>query len=417
MKLSKLSQFVLVSATGLLLATTLTACNIVTIDYVYVAASSGQSAGSTGQIYTYAVDAESGALRSVQKTVSTGGNSPIAMAVSGDYENLYVANQGNNSVVHFAIATDGTLTQKDTVTASGVPVAIAIAPNGSYLYVLTGSTSATLTEYALSSGTIGSAMAVEPLRLNCTNTSSDFPADTIVPTAVTVLANSGAVYATAFDQSAYNPGGTVTSSANPGWVFGFAVGSGGALSAPAKNCSGGDAYDVYQSGVKPSGVAADPTNRFVYVTDFASNELIGYTIQSGNALNFMLNGPFKTGNEPSAIVIDPRGIYIYVPDSLDSTVTSYTITLATGSPSVSVASSGSSANVTDTEPVAITIDPALGRFVYTANHLGNSISGFRLNPNTGVLTLAQATPFPTGASPTAVVAVPHGNHAVQVVTP
>jgi 6-phosphogluconolactonase len=417
MKLNKLSQFVLVSATGLLLATTLTACNIVTIDYVFVAASSGQAAGSTGQIYTYAVDAESGALRSVQKVVPTGGTLPVAMAVSGDYQNLYVVNQGNNSLVHFAIASDGVLTQKDTVTTNGVPDALAVAPNGSYLYVVTGTTSATLTEYALSSGTIGSATATEPLSLNCTSASADFPNDTIIPTGVTALANSSAVYVTAFDQSAYNPGGTVTSSANPGWVFGFAVGSGGALSAPAKNCSSASAYDTYQAGIKPSGLAADPANRFVYVTDFGANELIGYTIETGNGLNFMLNGPFKTGNEPSALVIDPRGIYIYVPNSLDNSVSSYTITLATGTASASVASSGSSSSGTDTEPVAITVEPALGRYVYTANRLGNSVSGFRLNPNTGVLTLSQATPYPTGASPTAVVAVPHGNHAVQIVTP
>ncbi|HTW62194.1 MAG TPA: hypothetical protein VMD55_10345, partial [Terracidiphilus sp.] len=68
-----------------------------------------------------------------------------------------------------------------------------------------------------------------------------------------------------------------------------------------------------------------------------------------------------------------------------------------------------------TQPVSITVEPALGRYVYTANHLGNSISGFRLNPSTGVLTQTQATPYPTGENPTAVIAVPHGNHAIQAV--
>ena len=38
------------------------------------------------------------------------------------------------------------------------------------------------------------------------------------------------VYAATYDLSAYNPGGTPTSSANPGWVFGYSVGTGGALS-------------------------------------------------------------------------------------------------------------------------------------------------------------------------------------------
>ena len=44
------------------------------------------------------------------------------MAVSGDYTNLYVANHGDNTVVHFAIASNGVLTAKDTITLSAPPV-------------------------------------------------------------------------------------------------------------------------------------------------------------------------------------------------------------------------------------------------------------------------------------------------------
>jgi 6-phosphogluconolactonase (cycloisomerase 2 family) len=236
-----------------------------------------------------------------------------------------------------------------------------------------------------------------------------FAGDTILPTAVTVLSNSNAVYASAYDLSAYNPGGTATSNANPGWLFGYAVGSGGALTPTAGS--------PYQAGVKPTALATDPTNRFVYATDYASNDLIGYTVQSGSGLNFLVNGPFKTGNEPSSIVVDPRGIYIFLANALDSTVSGYSIALPTGTPSATVNSTSSASYATDTQPVSIVVDPALGRFVYTANHLGNSVSGFRLDPNTGALTATQATPYPTGSTPTAILAIPHGNHAIQSVTP
>ena len=153
------------------------------------------------------------------------------------------------------------------------------------------------------------------------------------------------------------------------------------------------------------------------MTDFASNELIGYTILDGSNLAFMTSGPFKTGNEPSAIVIDPRGYFIYVTNSLDSTVSAYSIIQSTGNPTAAVNVTGSPFNTTDTTPVAITVDPALGRFVYTANELGNSVSGFRLNATSGSLSPTQATPYPTGSKPTAVVSIPHGNHATQVVSP
>jgi 6-phosphogluconolactonase len=405
MKLSKLSQLLLVSTIGLILATYLSACNIVTIDYVYVTASGGSSGGNTGQIFAYAADAESGALRVAHPAISSGGDSPIAMAVDSTFSNLFVANEGSNTVIHFAVAPDGTLTQKDSLATSEPPVAIAVNHAGTYLYVLTGTTSATLTEYSLSGGTIGSATATESLSV------PGYASDTLVPTAITVLPNSTDVYAAVYDSSAYSPGcpSCVTSNANPGWVFGFAVGSGGALTVNADS--------PYQSGVKPSGMATDPTNRFVYVTDFASNELIGYTVQGTGELDFMVNGPFKTGNEPGSVVVDPRGLYIYVTNALDSTVSAYSISLPTGTPSAALATSGSTSNGTDSQPVAVVVDPALGRFVYSANHLGDSVSGFRLNPGTGVLSDTLATPYPTGQSPSALIAVPHGNHALQTTAP
>jgi 6-phosphogluconolactonase len=404
MKFSKLSQLFLVSSIGLFVATLMTACQLVTIDYVFVAASAGTSAGSAGQIYTYAVDSESGALRTAAPVISSGGTSPVAMAVTSDDFNLYVANQGNNSVVHFSVADNGVLTLKDSITLTTTPVSLTVNPANTYLYVVSGTSSATLTEYALSSGTIGAATATESLTLP-----APYSGDTILPTGVDLLANSDAVYVAAYDKSAYNPGGITTSNANPGWLFGYAVGSGGALTAVSNS--------PYQAGVKPSALASDPTNRFVYVTDFASNELIGYTVQANDSLNFLVNGPFKTGNEPTSMTIDPRGLYIYLTNSLDSSVSGYSISLPTGTPSGVVGSTSSAGNGTDTEPVAIIVDPSLGRYVYTANYLGNSVSGFRLDPNSGSLQATQATPYPTGANPTALAAVPHGNHATQSVTP
>jgi len=399
MKFSKLSQLFLVSAIGLILASFLTACNLVTIDYVFVASSAGSSSGSAGQIYTYAVDAKSGALRTAASPVSSGGSGPVALATTSDYDNLYVANKGNNSVVHFSVSDSGILTMKDSITLANTPVSIAVSPAGTYLYVISGTASATLTEYALSSGAIGSTTATLSL------TVPGFSTDTIVPTGVTVLANSSAVYVAAYDKSAYNPGGTTTSNANPGWLFGYAVGSGGAMTAVSGS--------PYQAGVKPSALTTDPISRFVYVTDFASNQLIGYTVLSTDALQFMINGPFRTGNEPSSVVIDPRGIFIYLANSLDETVSAYSISLPTGTPTADVGISGTAGTTTDTDPVSVIVDPAEGVFVYTANYLGNSVSGFRLNPSDGTIDQTQATPYPTGANPTALIAVPHGNHALS----
>lgn len=396
-----LSRLFLVSGIALLVATLFSACQLVTIDYVFLAET---GTGGDGHIETFAADSQSGALRTGIPKADSGGPSPVAMATSADYANLYVANQGNNSVVHFAIALNGALNKKDSVTLPDVPVYLAVNAAGTYLYVVSGSTSATLTAYSLSSGAIGSVAAQETL------TVPGFAGDIFLPTGVTALANNNAVYVTAYDQSSYNPGGTTTSSANPGWVFSFLVGSGGALTAAPGS--------PFRAGVKPSAVTADPTSRFVYVTDFASNHLIGYTVQSNGILSFLINGPFKTGNEPAAVAIDPRGRYMYVANALDSSVSAYNIDLANGTPSSAVNVTGASINSTDTQPISIVVDPALGRYVYTANFLGNSISGFRLDPNAGSLSSAQATPYPSSSpKPTAIACIPHGNHSTQSVTP
>lgn len=395
MKLSKASQLVLVSTIGLLVATLLTACQLVTIDYVFLAGSDG--------IQAFAVDSQSGALRPGPPTVSSGGSNPVAMALTTDYANLYAANADNDTVVHFTLDANGILTKKDSVTLPGPPVAIAVNQANNYLYVAYGSTTSSLAEYSLSSGAIGSAVATESLTI------PGFGTDTLIPTGVAVLASNAAVYVSAYDKSAYNPGGSVTSSANPGWVFGFGIGSGGALTVAAGS--------PYHTGVKPSGLAGDPTSRFVYVTDYASNQLVAYGVTSGSTLNFLLSGPFKTGNEPSAVSIDPRAKYIYVSNALDSSVSAYTIDLATGIPSSVVNVTGSQINATDTQPVAIAVDPALGRFVYTANYLGDSISGFQLNPATGALQPSQATPYPAQSHPTAIAIVPHGNHSLESTSP
>jgi 6-phosphogluconolactonase len=408
MKFSKVSQLFLVSMIGLLVATLFSACELVTIDYVYLAGDFTTASSSNGGIMVLAADSQSGALRftagtDINKPIDSGGPSPVSIATSGDYTNLYVANQGNNSVVHFSIAANGTLTKKESVTLADPPAHLAVNAAGSYLFVVSGTTSATLTVYSLSSGNIGSVAAQEPLTI------PGFPSDNLVPTGVSALANNNAVYVTVYDQSAYNPGGTTTSTANPGWIFGFSVGSGGALAQTQGS--------PYKAGVKPTAVAADPTSRFIYVTDYASNQMVGYGVQSSGTLNFLINGPFKTGAEPESISIDPRGKFIYVANSLDSSVSAYLIDLATGTPSSAVNVTGSSTNATDTNPVSIVVDPALGRYVYTANFLGNSVSGFRINPNAGSLSPAQATPYPTGQKPTAIACIPHGNHAVQSVTP
>jgi DNA-binding beta-propeller fold protein YncE len=170
----------------------------------------------------------------------------------------------------------------------------------------------------------------------------------------------------------------------------------------------------YAAGVTPYAIAEDPTGRFVYVTDQASNQVVGYVVQSTGALQAMVSSPFSTGQFPQGITVDPRGEYVYVTNYNSGTVNGYAINLATGSLS-GVFSNGVSA--VGTGPKSVTIEPSFGIYLYTANYIDNTATGLQLDPHTGALENIQNTPFNATGNPTSVVAASSGSHAFQAVQP
>jgi 6-phosphogluconolactonase (cycloisomerase 2 family) len=108
---------------------------------------------------------------------------------------------------------------------------------------------------------------------------------------------------------------------------------------------------------------------------------------------------FPAGGQPSAMVVDPSGDYLYVTNFIDATVTAYSITAGTLTPITSY--------TTGLQPVAIGIDMAMSKFLYTVNYLGNSVSGFQLNATDGTLLNTQNSTYRTDALPTAMTMVPH----------
>ena len=219
------------------------------------------------------------------------------------------------------------------------------------------------------------------------------------PTAVNVLANGASLYVV--NQSTTTGLGSISA---------FNVASSGALT-PVYS---GSADGTFAAGTAPSAIASDPTNRFLYVTDSFTNQLISYSVQSTGIIIASQNGPTRTDVFPKAVTVDPRGLYVYVANYTAGNVSAYTINQSTGYPT-GIAAAGTYA--TDAGPSCIIVEPALGRYVYTANFLGNTASGFNLNPNTGVLTVTQNSPYRAAGQSTCAAAVPHGNHSSQHTQP
>src|ERR1700723_915118 len=135
MTLSKLGRIVLASAVSLGLGFGATACGPSnTIDFLYVTSSKQ----NPGQISVYKVDSEAGILYQISDSpYGSGGRNPVADVATPNGKNLYVINHDDNSIVQFAIGTDGKLYPQQTCNTPGAePVAVAINAAGTFLYVV-----------------------------------------------------------------------------------------------------------------------------------------------------------------------------------------------------------------------------------------------------------------------------------------
>ncbi len=137
MKFLRSSQLVLVAAASLLVASLITACaQTLTVDFVYVASAKAAGANNYGEIDVFEINSESGRMRQIPTSpFPSGGRDPVAEAVSADYQNLFVVNQDDNTIVQFAIGTDGKLYPNYTVNTPGI-YPLAIAANKSNVFVV-----------------------------------------------------------------------------------------------------------------------------------------------------------------------------------------------------------------------------------------------------------------------------------------
>jgi 6-phosphogluconolactonase len=400
MNLNNISRMAKVSIVSLAMVLGLSSCSLdYVVGYVYMTTNFSHP----GLIDQYAIDFQSGAL-SLVGTAVPAGNNPVKLIASPSGQFIYVINQGDSTVQEFAVQGDGTLVSKNTYKTGTSPTALAIDPQGKFLYVAFNSGYSTTNQ-------VSGGVSIFPV--NADNSLGTVSTQAVGNNPVGVVVSYFNHYVYVLDQDPAKPS-----------VLSFSQNtSTGALS-PVVNAAGSL---ITPAGVVPSAIVEEPTSRFVYVTDQAANQLIGYTVQGGTysstdqtagSLTPMVNGPFQTGLFPTSITIDPQGTLMYVVNFNASTVQGYAIDTVTGTPS---GVAGAFATATGTGPTCVQVDPALGTFLYTADSLDNTVTGERLTPSTGALQVVQNSPFPTqgaaSAQPTCLAIVPNGSHASQIINP
>ncbi|MGD0682719.1 MAG: beta-propeller fold lactonase family protein [Terracidiphilus sp.] len=425
MKFNKSSQLLLVSAASLLAAVLITACGTATVDFVFVTSAKAAGTNNYGEIDVFEINGVSGAMRQIPSSpFPSGGRNPVAEAVSSDSTMLYVVNQDDNTIVQFLIGNDGKLYPQNTVNTPGIyPLTVAVS--GTNLFVLdTYEPLPACSTAAPCPGSVGvfpllpATTGTNPTPAGApgtpvTNTSiggpywplilPSSPTDVIVPTAISVLKSGADLFVTAYDSSV---------TPNVGYVFGFSIGSGGALTP----LNGGVPHNMgvgsHGLGIRPSAIAsytASNNGTYIYVTDSTNGIVASYSFAAG-VLTLISDTP--TGNQPSTIVVDPSYPYAYVANAVDGNVEAYSI----ASSGALTYLGGSATPVTYTagiDPVAIGIDPSTKHFLFTANFTPDGVSGtvsdFELSSTAGTLVDTQNSPYTSNANPTAIAAVAHGS--------
>jgi 6-phosphogluconolactonase len=392
MNFKKISRIAKVSIGSAAMVFGLASCSLdYVVGYVYMTTS------KTNVIDQYSIDFQSGALAQIGTPVAAG-NDPVRLVASPSGLFVYVVNQGDSTVQEFAVQSNGALVSKNTYPTGKTPTAIAIDPQGKFLYVT----------FDYQTGTSGPG-GVSIFPVNSDNSLGSATVQPVGNNPVGVVVSYFNHYVYVLDQET-QPNAT---------ILGFAQNtSTGALTpvpgTTITTVSGKTVATGYAAGVIPSAITEELTARFVYVTDQAANQLIGYTVQANGSLVPMINGPFQTGLFPVAVTVDPTGKLLYVVNFNADTVQGYAIDTVTGTPSAAV---GAFATPLGTGPTCVAIDPALGTFLYASNSLDNTVTGERLSPNTGGLLAVQNSPFPGSGQPTCLTVVPNGAHASQIITP
>ncbi len=175
--------------------------------------------------------------------------------------------------------------------------------------------------------------------------------------------------------------------------------------AQAKNLIGAANVSATMTGftIAPVTVQVD-TTVFAYATNFDSNNVSQYKIESNGTLTALATGTVATDNQPYSISVEPTGEYVYVSNWNSSSVSQFRIG-ADGT----LTKIGTGSVATGAFPNAVIIGPT-DQYAYVANLGDNSISQYKIGID-GQLTPMDTPKVAAGANPAIVVVDPKNKFA------
>jgi hypothetical protein len=124
------------------------------------------------------------------------------------------------------------------------------------------------------------------------------------------------------------------------------------------------------SGTQSTGIAVDPTGRYVYVANFTASTVSQFSINQSTGALTSITTAIASGSLPNSVAVDPTGRYVYVTNYSSSTVSQYSINQSTGALTLITTDIASGSN-----PFSIAVDPT-GRYAYVANGSDGTVSQY-----------------------------------------
>jgi 6-phosphogluconolactonase (cycloisomerase 2 family) len=400
----------------------------------------------SGLLETFSFNLNKGSVSAVYNTpadtsnetcVLNGQPSSLVMAPSGNY--VYAIINGNSTcgttgatIAAFAVNSDGTLKQAGSpvplaplsITIQDTNEKVPVVPNsmfmdaaGKFLFIANLSTTdnsnnpipGTVSVLLIGSG--GSLTEVEhsPFSVPTAEQTPDIVAVAATPTVFPSIGVNGQQNAVcSLGQTPPTAEYLYAVDAVNYVVWEFAVNtSTGVLSPP----TGASQSPSFATDKIPAGVAVDPCDRFVYVSDSLYNKVSAYTICDGlatqstlcetdssqypaGALVQVTGSPYSLGgnaNGAGPIAVDPYGKNVYVVGTESNTISPLTITAVTGG----LTALNPPVQPTGVGPASIAIRGD-DNWLFVANHGsvvgdgGNTVSQYSITPETGVLAVMPA---------------------------
>ena len=352
---------------------------------------------------SFSLDLQNGHLSQINNAAGPpiqGASGQIILDPAGAYAYVIVTatpalTTSTTGVASFQVASDGKLAPVGVTPVSNA-VALAMDSAGKFLFVASG-TDGTVTTFSVGSNATLTAVGTTILPNQAMVQTPTASALAVTPTVYPFQYASCSTFTPPTTEDLY-----VTDSANY-VILNYAVSSTGGLTLvqAANNATG------VPTGSVPSGVAVDPCNRFVFVSNSQQNSVSAYTICSAvsvgstlcpfadYSLHEVAGSPFNiTGQVPGPLTVDAYANFLYIVNTGSSNVTGFRISASTGGlTAIGTYAAGVGAN-----SIAVRSDDS---WVFVANSTASTLSQYGITPSTGVLAPQPATTtfnIPTGVA-------------------